>query len=84
MSQIKPRGTIPTIFLIEQAGYCPKICLNDFTHMCLEAKSWFDKGQSIGVSYLDAPAWWHQALKVMGKAEGEAQQYLMEQNRRSK
>jgi hypothetical protein len=60
------------------AGVCPRLLLTPWAGMVRGAMSWWEQG-SLGVTYLDAPAWLHHAFGVISQARSEAMRYHSKQ-----
>lgn len=81
VDSMKIRPNIPFIFQVDAIGECPKSFVNEFTSHTITAKSWWDKGQS-GVTYINSPSWFIEAIQVLNRAESEAQSFLLEERRK--
>lgn len=69
------RSTRPFIFQAEDIGICPMAFFTDRVRSMMQMRRWFDTGQ-LGVTYMEAPEWFVDALSVLSAAVSEAREFV--------
>lgn len=58
----------------EAHGVCPRLFLTPWAAMVQGAMSWWEQG-ALGLTFIECPAWLHEAFAVIGHARSDATRY---------